>query len=432
MTFLQDPTPEHLEKAVAWNHHEWMVLKAQAAGGEVHQAKGVTWTYAGPKGEAMILFPHLTEENVGEQLDAIVQYYLERCPESLVGCWSLDPPQPRDLGIRLLARGFQVGWRPRWMWLDFKEMKTDHPRLEGLKVEMAEAADWDVSDLPFYSRGMAVLWHAATRLRPQSVWRFAAWLDGKPVGHSTLYLTTGPLGVAGLYDIGVVPEARNKGVGKAVTLAPCLHAQAMGCRHALLNGTGERMYQQIGFERIGFGLTWWLNVPRLASRPPTKEQIALAEAVGRGDLDALASLGRHISAENLDAPLANRMTLMELATHEGRSASAEWLIRQGATLDVLSAWDLGWKDRVLQMLVEEPELANRRSGEMQTTPLHEAARRNDIELARVVLASNPDLEIRDASFDSTPLGWAKYFQRTEIIELIQQHRADQAGKDKTK
>ena len=81
-----------------------------------------------------------------EELEAIVRYYRDHRSKS-VGCWSLDPSQPPDLGV----------------------------------------------------------------------WHFAAWLKGEPVGHSTLCLTTGALGIAGIYDVGVVPDARNQGIGKAVS-----------------------------------------------------------------------------------------------------------------------------------------------------------------------------------------------------------------------
>jgi ankyrin repeat protein len=75
---------------------------------------------------------------------------------------------------------------------------------------------------------------------------------------------------------------------------------------------------------------------------------------------------------------------------------------------------------VPQLLAENPALANQRLGEMQTTPLHIAIERNDLELARGVLSAHPNLEIKDAVFHSTPLGWAKHFQRAEILALIQE------------
>ncbi|MCZ6677921.1 MAG: GNAT family N-acetyltransferase [Candidatus Poribacteria bacterium] len=420
--FLQDATANQLQQAAAWNHHEWMVLKAYAAGGEVHQTNGVTWTYApGPVGESMILFPQLTDANAGEHLDDIVQYYLDRRPEKSVGCWSLYPTQPADLGVRLLARGFQLGWRPRWMWLDLQRMRTDHPEPDGLRIELIEGeANWDVGDLPYYSRETESISCAASRIQPQRVWRFGAWLNGNPVGHSTLCLTTGPLGTAGLYDVGVVPEARNKGVGKAVTLVACLHAQAMGCRHALLNGTGERMYRQVGFERIGYGRTWWLNLERLEFQPATRTQIDFAEALGRGDTDALDGLGKQAGFEGFDIPLPCGMTPVQLAVNTSQPASAKWLVAHGATLDVISAWALDWKDRVPQLLADAPELANARFGEERMAPLHIAAIRNDTELARALLAVGPDLTI-DNNDAGTPLHQAAWFGHIDIVNLLLAH-----------
>ena len=427
LLFLHDPTPGQLLEAVASNHRELFVLQAQAIGGEVHEAEGVTWTYAGSDGDAMILFPRLRDATAGDQLDTIVEFYRARQPTQLVGCWSLDPPEPPDLEIRLLARGFQPGWRPCWMWLDLEQMRTDHPMPAELQIEQVEQEPtWDVDDLPYYQRDQVASQHAVTRLRPQRVWHFAAFVAGRVVGHSTLCLTIGPLGVAGIYGVGVVPAARNHGVGKAVTLAACRQARALGCRHALLNATGERMYRQLGFERLGYGQTWWLNVPRLEARLPTRERIALTEAVGRGDLKELAALGPQPNVGNLDEPLANEMTLLELAAHADQPAAAEWLIAHGAILDIIPAWDLGWKDRVAQLLAEQPTLVNRRLGEMQITPLHVAAERNDVELARVVLAADPNLTITDACFGATALGWAMHFQHTAIIELIEQHQARQS------
>jgi ankyrin repeat protein len=186
------------------------------------------------------------------------------------------------------------------------------------------------------------------------------------------------------------------------------------------------MYRQLGFERIGYGWTWWLDVARLERHPPTHAQIVLAEAVGRSDLDTLAALTANASAPALDTPLANEMTLLELAAHARQPMAAEWLVQHGAALDVIVAWDLGWTTRVVQMLTEHPALANRRRGKMGTTPLHEVVERDDQMLARVLLAAQPDLAIKDTMFGGTPLDWASHLQRTTMIDLLQQYQAAQA------
>jgi hypothetical protein len=233
--------------------------------------------------------------------------------------------------------------------------------------------------------------------------------------------------VAGIYNCGVIPDVRSRGIGKAVTLAACRQARALGCRHALLNATGlgEPAYRRIGFESIGFGQTWWLHRPTLEASPPTELQIAFAEAVGRGDVAALDALAGRLDPAALDAPLPGGTTAMDLAVQTAQPRSAEWLTAHGATLDVISAWDLGWKERVRQMLVDSPSLVNTRRGGWGLTPLHEAAQRGDTELARVVLAAGPDLEIQDMQFHSPPLGWARHFGRTEIIELIERQSRSQ-------
>jgi GNAT superfamily N-acetyltransferase len=309
------------------------------------------------------------------------------------------------------------------MWLDLQKMVTDHARPAGLKVEAVETApDWDVDELPYYSKAGATQLHAAIRLQPQRAWHFGAWLNGKPVGHSALFLTTGELGIAGIYGCGVVPDARNRGIGKAVTQAACQQARAMGCPVAMLNATGmgEPMYRRLGFESLGYGRTWWLDVERLASRRPTQTQIAVAEAVGRGDLDALDLIARKLDDAAFDRAIPCGMTLVELAVHAGEPESVEWLAARGATLDVVSAWNLGWKDRAPRLLAEAPELANFQSASDGATPLHVAAAQNDVELARVVLAANPDLSI-DNNDAGTPLHQACWFGHVGVVKLLLRH-----------
>jgi predicted acetyltransferase len=56
-------------------------------------------------------------------------------------------------------------------------------------------------------------------------------------------------GVAGVYAVATVPEARGRGFGAAVTLRPLLDVKDAGVDHAVLFSSemGVNVYRQIGF-----------------------------------------------------------------------------------------------------------------------------------------------------------------------------------------
>jgi GNAT superfamily N-acetyltransferase len=221
-----------------------------------------------------------------------------------------------------------------------------------------------------------------------------------------------------------VPRARGLGIGKAVTLAACLFARDKGYRYAVLNSTeaGRPTYERLGFATTGEGYTWWLITDRLLAHPPSPREVILAEAIGRGDFETLERLRSHYESADLNRPITNGMTLMELAVHCRRSASAEWLQASGAAYTILDAWDLDWKDRARQLVAADPSLVNRRYGEWNKTLLHFAAERNDEELARLALSANADLQLKDGAWQGTALGWAQHFGHFNIAQLIETHR----------
>ena len=64
-------------------------------------------------------------------------------------------------------------------------------------------------------------------------------------------------GVAGIYMVGTVPEARRQGIGTALSLAPLLEAREMGYRIGTLQSSemGYAVYRRMGFKehfRFGF------------------------------------------------------------------------------------------------------------------------------------------------------------------------------------
>ncbi|MFX0029316.1 MAG: GNAT family N-acetyltransferase, partial [Candidatus Hermodarchaeota archaeon] len=74
-----------------------------------------------------------------------------------------------------------------------------------------------------------------------------AYYDGNPVASSLVLYKAG---VAGIHMITTLEEARGKGIGTAITLAPLNEAKKLGYETAILHSTemGINMYKQMGFK----------------------------------------------------------------------------------------------------------------------------------------------------------------------------------------
>ena len=418
---LQEATFRQLEQAAAVNHTVLFRQEAAVLGGTIHRSDGLEWTSGSPLVPSMIAFPSLQHAQAGERLDELMQFYLRHPPKG-AGCWSLDPAEPYNLGLRLLARGFQIGWRPRWMALDLGRVQTHHASPRGLSIVRDNSSSLDtVKNLPY---AQVIVPGEQTAEMPGQWTRFIARWQGKIVAHSVVFLSSGPYGAAGIYHVGVVPRARRLGIGRAVTLAACLYARDKGYRYAVLNSTdaGRRTYESLGFETVGEGWTWWLLTDRLLAHPPSVQEVRLAEAIGEGKLGDLRELGSYFDKTALNRPMTNGMSWMQLAVYGQQPEAGEWLMEAGADCSVLDAWDLDWKDRAQQLLRKDPDAINRLYGEWDKTLLHVAAERNDEALTRLALSAAPDLRLKDKAYQSTPLEWAQHFGHSGIVELIEAYR----------
>jgi GNAT superfamily N-acetyltransferase len=421
MLLQDDAPPQLLERAAAVNHTSLFKQEAEALGGNYLTKGDLSWTSGTPFSPSMIPFPDLAPEEAGSQLDELIGFYLKYPPKG-AGCWSLDPARPADLGARLLARGFQPGWRPRWMGLDLLRIQSYHLTPKGLEISIDNTISLDnIKGLPY---AQVVIPSPNIAELPGQWTRFIARLKGKIIAHSVVFLSTGPYGAAGIYHVGVVPNARGLGIGKAVTLAACIYARDKGYRYAVLNSTdaGRPTYERLGFTTTGEGNTWWLVTDRLLAHPPAPTEVMLAEAVAGGNHTMLESLRSRYTSAELNRPITNGMTFVELAVHCRQPAAAEWLLAGGATCTILDAWDLDWKDRARELVAADPSSVNRLYGEWNKTLLHFAAERNDEELARLALSAGPDLHLKDKAYQSTALGWAEHLGHRNIAGLIETYR----------
>jgi ribosomal protein S18 acetylase RimI-like enzyme len=158
-----------------------------------------------------------------------------------IGCWALAPDG--ELGSRLSQLGFQDGWEPHWMGTDPRGQREE----PGHEVEeTAECARC----LPYSSKG-----HES--VLGGNVHHFVVREGPTIVGHAVLNVD-GESG--GIYDMGVAPQARRRGYGRALALAALARAREGGCTSVTLNATGEGepTYRSVGFDSLGLGKTWWL------------------------------------------------------------------------------------------------------------------------------------------------------------------------------
>jgi GNAT superfamily N-acetyltransferase len=348
--------PSTLLEAAADNHRAWFRRLATATGGRIERGDDVDLVVDG-RGHATIAFPP-PAARLRAPLEALLERAVELGARSMA-CWSLE--EDDELGVLLLARGFEWGWQPHWM-----------------AIELAALAD-DESE------------HAVAMLPAEhpSAQRLVVY-EGDEVVGSVVVLPR--RGIAGIYDMVVVERLRRQGIGRALMLAAGRLARDVGCSHAVLNATeeGERLYTQVGFESLGWGQTWWMHPgPR-----PTPRQTELVEAIGSGDLVRLAALDP--TAEELDEAVPGPGVPLAVAVVTGQAEVAEW------------------------MLDRRPDLISRSVGGRGATLLHVAVESDDEAITRVALAHHADLLARDRAYNGTPLDWAEFLGRDELAALLRE------------
>jgi ribosomal protein S18 acetylase RimI-like enzyme len=173
--------------------------------------------------------------------------------------WLVGPTSaPPDLDRHLRAAGFDLVSDNPGMALDLggaSDLGAPHPGVEirplddlagldawaeinrrALDLDPLRSRAWrDAQDRAIGSRG------------PMHIW--IANLLGEPVAAAALFEGGG---VAGVYNVATVPEARGRGIGRAVTATVLAEAIARGHRLAVLGSSdlGYPLYRRLGFREV--------------------------------------------------------------------------------------------------------------------------------------------------------------------------------------
>ena len=123
-------------------------------------------------------------------------------------------------------------------------------------------------------------------------------------------------------------------------------------------------------------------------RPTRAGTMDLLASIALGDWDAAARLARD------NAELLNTGVL-HLTAKRGDVHAVRWLLQHGANPSTRwNHWDA------------------------DVTPLHLAILNNHTEVARALVEAGADATIRDSKHDSDALGWAEFFHRDAIVDLL--------------
>ncbi len=167
-----------------------------------------------------------------------------------------DEPGDRDLAEAAAAGDLNPVFEMPEMTMEARANESPLPTgVELRRVVSAADADsfWQIAASAYADNGFPPevfrYYEDHSGLVADNAATFLAELDGKPVGIAMTILSHG---VAGIYWVGTLAEARGKGIGEAVTAAAVNAGFDLGAEIASLQASpmGEPVYRRMGFETL--------------------------------------------------------------------------------------------------------------------------------------------------------------------------------------
>lgn len=261
---LQDQSVPSLITAIESNQFEAFRILGRLPGAEVHEDPDTLWLISDIP---YPLFNSVFRAHLSNA-DAAIEAAKARCRSRNVPMmWWIGPStEPADLGINLAAHGF-TSEEASGMAADLRFLPEDLPVDPDLVIEPVR----DIEAMKKWCRPLCIGFEMPDFVGEAFLdlsrsigfgleshfQHYIGWLDSKPVSASSMFLGAG---VAGIYNVATVPEARRKGIGAAMTLMPLNEARKLGYRVGILHSShmGVSVYRALGFrEYCKIGLYVW-------------------------------------------------------------------------------------------------------------------------------------------------------------------------------
>lgn len=197
-------------------------------------------------------------DNVDQQIDRIIEHYRKR---GMPFFWLVHPSAlPDDLSQRLSERGIAETEVASGMVANLADLPELSPVPDGFDIR--EVND-EVASSYFFEL-IAWRWHVPAEAQPHlraidEVMQVAkpsalvrcwlAWHEGVPVAKAALRIAAG---AAGLYGVATKPEARGRGLARALALEAFRVARHAGQQLGVLHSSpmAKSLYAKIGFQDV--------------------------------------------------------------------------------------------------------------------------------------------------------------------------------------
>jgi GNAT superfamily N-acetyltransferase len=258
LTDFTDTTSVKASIRENWKNYHYFLGRAPSV--ELSIGRYLTWLVTAMPDHFLnlVICTELPQEGIETLIKEALDHFRTLNVRKL--CWLAEAGIPaQELKKHLLANGltFRESYAAE-MAIDLTTISDGHPFPDGLEIQLvnddASLRKWiHVASLGFgVPLEMEETWfeffdYAACRIPFQT---YLGLLHGKPVATSQLCVSAG---VAGVYNVTCLSEARKRGIGSALTMHPLLAARGNGTKIGVLQSSamGYNAYRRLGFQDFG-------------------------------------------------------------------------------------------------------------------------------------------------------------------------------------
>ena len=257
---LRDMSNKVLTAAIETNRIEELLSSGRMPGGYIYKDHEIAWYVSGIQSPYLngVVRAKFKKRDVHMKIKKILIYFKKR---KIPMSWLIGPSTiPADLCIQLEKYGLKYTSKLYGMAIDLRKVDKKFSLPDGFAIEQVR----DMDTLKKFMSTFALAFQIDQVLQNvllENKYRYyildhhqdrrlyIGLINGKPVATASLFLNGG---VAGIYHIATIPEARRQGIGRAMTLISLHEARTLGYSIGVLTTESRlayEMYSKIGFER---------------------------------------------------------------------------------------------------------------------------------------------------------------------------------------